>query len=77
MKEKDMIPWIGLCAGEIWKYIEEKGGDVRMKSILSSIKAPKETILMALGWLARENQIIIGNESPNPCVRLSAMPEKK
>lgn len=71
-----MMPWIGLCAGEVWKYIEKKGGEAKMSSILKGVEAPKETILMALGWLARENQIIVGGELPNPNIRLSTFPEK-
>ncbi|HTL47041.1 MAG TPA: winged helix-turn-helix domain-containing protein [Verrucomicrobiae bacterium] len=65
-----MITWIGLCAGEVWRYLESHNGEAKFKAIVSGIKAPKETIHMALGWLARENNIIIGDELPNPTVRL-------
>jgi hypothetical protein len=65
-----MITWIGLCAGEIWKFLEDHQGEAKLKSVVSGIEAPKETIYMALGWLARENHVLIGGELPNPTVRL-------
>lgn len=76
-KASNMITWIGLCAGEVWTYLEKRGGEAKLKTLLTGVKAPSETILMALGWLAREGYVVIGGELPNPVVRLSSGPEKK
>lgn len=72
-----MITWIGLCAGEVWKYLDSHEGEAKLKMLLSGINAPKETILMAVGWLAREGYILIDGDLPNPSVKLNSQPPKK
>jgi hypothetical protein len=58
-----MITWIGLCAGEIWHYLDAHGGQATLGSLLTEIQAPRETILMAVGWLAREGHVRLkGND---------------
>ena len=69
-----MITWIGLCAGEIWHYLEGHGKEANLESLFSGVKAPKETILMAVGWLARESYILIEGSFPNPTVKLNPNP---
>ena len=70
-----MITWIGLCAGEVWHYLEAHGKAVSLNQLLSSIKAPRETILMAVGWLAREGYILIEGTLPNLTVKLNSNPQ--
>ena len=72
-----MITWIGLCAGEIWRYLDKHEGEASLKVLLSGIQAPKETILMAVGWLAREGYIVIRENLPNLTVKLNEHPPKK
>ena len=72
-----MITWIGLCAGEVWRYLDKKEGDASLKDLFTGIKAPKETILMAVGWLGREGYIIIDGNMPDPVIRLNSHPPKK
>ena len=54
-----MITWIGLCAGEVWRYLDARKGIAKLKDLISGIDAPRETILMAVGWLAREGYVLI------------------
>ena len=73
-----MITWIGLCAGEIWQYLDKhKGEEAPLKALFSGIDAPKETILMAVGWLAREGYIIIEGDPPDFEVKLNSNLPKK
>lgn len=72
-----MITWIGLCAGEVWRYLDKHDAQSSLKSILSEIDAPKETVLMAVGWLAREGYVLIEGALPNFAVRLNPNPPKK
>lgn len=58
-----MITWIGLCAGEIWRYLDAHDGEASLESLLSEIDAPKETILMASGWLSREGYVVIKGDA--------------
>ncbi len=51
-----MITEIGIAAGDIWHYLDEKGS-ATLDQLVQGIKQPKELILMSLGWLAREGHI--------------------
>ena len=72
-----MITWIGLCAGEVWRYLDKHNGTASLKALLSGIDVPKETILMAIGWLAREGYILIEGSLPNFSVKLNPNPPAK
>ena len=54
-----MITEIGIAAGEIWHYLDEKGS-ATLEQLTKGIKQPRELILMSLGWLAREGHISLG-----------------
>lgn len=53
-----MIIEIGIVAGEIWHYLDQKG-DVSLKELTKSVDRAPENILMSLGWLAREGHVIL------------------
>ncbi|MEW5758060.1 MAG: winged helix-turn-helix domain-containing protein [Candidatus Omnitrophota bacterium] len=53
-----MITEIGIVAGEIWRYLDEHG-ESEFNTICSSIDKPRDTILMGLGWLAREGHVVL------------------
>ncbi|MDP3921707.1 MAG: winged helix-turn-helix domain-containing protein [Candidatus Omnitrophota bacterium] len=72
-----MITWIGLCAGEIWRYLDNHQGKAYLKDLIAGIKAPEQTILMAVGWLSREGYIIIEGNLPNPLIKLNLAPPSK
>jgi len=62
-----MITWIGLCAGEIWRYLDAHEGNATLEDLFSEIDAPRETILMAVGWLAREGYVLMKGSSLTDC----------
>ena len=72
-----MITWIGLCAGEVWRYLDKHDGRSSFKALLAGIDAPRETILMAIGWLAREGYLFIEGKPPEFRVKLNLNPPKK
>ena len=48
---------IGEIAGQVWRALND-GGPMMITSLSKKIKgADKDLVLMALGWLAREDQI--------------------
>ena len=63
--QNDMVKWIGLCAGEIWRYLDKHEGRASVGDIISGIEAPRHTIIMALGWLAREGHVRVLGELSN------------
>ena len=53
-----MITEIGITAGEILNILD-KNKETFFEVLLEKIDKPKETVLMSLGWLAREGYIVI------------------
>ncbi len=51
-----MITEIGIIAGEIWHYLEQNP-EVKVSDLNNAIDKPRDSILMSLGWLAREGHI--------------------
>lgn len=47
---------IGTVAGLIWKFLHSNG-PVSIAKLMKEIDSPRDTILLALGWLAREGKI--------------------
>jgi hypothetical protein len=55
----DAITQVGLVAGEIWHFINDKGGEATLSALLSSINHSQQVVFMSLGWLAREGQVFL------------------
>jgi Mn-dependent DtxR family transcriptional regulator len=53
-----MIIEIGIVAGEIWHYLDQKG-EVNLIDLAKNLDRSRENILMSLGWLAREGHVIL------------------
>ncbi len=51
-----MITEIGITAGHIWHYLDEKR-QATLDELIKSIGEKREMILMSLGWLAREGHV--------------------
>ena len=56
-----MITEIGIVAGEIWHFLDQHG-EVNFSDLVRGIDKPKDTILMSLGWLAREGHVVLRQE---------------
>jgi hypothetical protein len=53
-----MITKIGIVAGDIWHFLDQKG-EVTLLDLVRGIDKPRDLILMSLGWLAREGHVIL------------------
>jgi hypothetical protein len=47
---------IGSTAGEVWKVLADRGPQT-LASLKKSSDAPDDQVLLALGWLAREDKL--------------------
>ena len=56
-----MITELGICAGDIWHYLDQHG-ESTLSALLQGIDKPRDMILMSLGWLAREGHICLRGE---------------
>jgi hypothetical protein len=60
---------IGTNAGEIWQFLDTKG-EKSISEIEKVLSMKKPDVLMALGWLARENKIFFVEENNTTLVIL-------
>jgi hypothetical protein len=60
---------IGATAGDIWQYLNTNGPQSITK-LINALDAPRDTVLQALGWLAREDKIHIDDDSRSRVVSL-------
>ncbi len=51
-----MITEIGIAAGDIWHYLDEKGS-ATLDQLVKGVGKSRELLLMSLGWLAREGHV--------------------
>jgi hypothetical protein len=52
---------IGEIAGLVWKYLQTNGKST-LRALEKEVEAPTDLVPMAVGWLAREGKIEIGQE---------------
>ncbi|HWB10739.1 MAG TPA: winged helix-turn-helix domain-containing protein [Pirellulales bacterium] len=60
---------IGETAGLVWRLLDGHG-PLSMAKVIKESGAPRDLVLLALGWLAREDKISIDAESRGRVVSL-------
>ena len=63
------VSQIGETAGRIWHLLNTTGS-LTMSKLVKQVEAPRDTIMQALGWLAREDKIAIDEDSRTRIVSL-------
>ncbi len=53
-----MITEIGIVAGDIWHFLDQKS-EVSLSALINGIDKPRDNVLMSLGWLAREGHVVL------------------
>ncbi|QDT73829.1 winged helix-turn-helix domain-containing protein [Lacipirellula limnantheis] len=61
---------IGHAAGEVWGALSAGNGGVSLAALKKSVAAPADLVLLALGWLAREDKIDINASAKTPTISL-------
>lgn len=62
---------IGDTAGLVWHYLHENGPRT-LTQLAKDIDAPRDVIMQAIGWLAREDKVSIEEEARKKVVVLRA-----
>ena len=65
-----MIIEIGIVAGEIWHFLDKHNKSSKLESIFKNIDKNRDTILMSIGWLAREGHVVLEGEGPDYTISL-------
>jgi hypothetical protein len=65
----NLVCEIGETAGEVWHVLNE-GGSTSLTDLVKKVDAPRDTVMQALGWLAREEKIAIEYDGRKKTVSL-------
>jgi len=60
---------IGTNAGEIWQFLDTNG-EKYISEIEKALSMKKNDVLMALGWLAREDKIFLVEDKNDTLITL-------
>lgn len=58
METLSLVEQIGQTAGEIWKLLDESGS-LSLAKTVKAVGKPRDQVMLAIGWLAREDKIEI------------------
>jgi hypothetical protein len=53
-----LLKEVGETAGRVWRVLQEKG-PLSLNALKKQVKAPGDVVLMAIGWLAREDKLVL------------------
>ncbi len=56
------VDQIGDTAGVVWHYLHDNGS-ATFTELTKEIEAPRDVVMQAVGWLAREDKITIEEEA--------------
>ncbi len=56
-EEKSHVGSIGFNAGQVYNYLEEEEGAMKATEIKKELNFSTSDVYLALGWLAREDQV--------------------
>ncbi len=66
---QDHVAHIGQTAGTVWKVLVEEG-PLSMAKLVKAVGEPRDVVMQALGWLAREDKICIEEEGRSRVISL-------
>jgi len=61
---------IGDTAGQVWHLLDEEGPK-KITQLVNRVDAPRDTVMQALGWLAREEKIRIEEQARSRVISLA------
>ena len=57
-----LVEQIGDTAGVVWHYLSDNGPS-SITELTKEIDAPRDVVMQALGWLAREDKLTIDEDT--------------
>jgi hypothetical protein len=60
--QHSIVDQIGDTAGVVWHYLHDNGSS-SITELTKEIDAPRDVVMQAIGWLAREDKIAIEEEA--------------
>jgi hypothetical protein len=69
--ENDLVLQIGEAAGTVWRLLTDNG-PMSMAKLVKAVGEPRDTVMLALGWLAREDKLSIDEEGRSRILSLKS-----
>lgn len=69
VESNSLIDHIGETAGEIWHTLLEHG-ELTITQLTKEVDAPRDRVMQALGWLAREDKVRIDEQNRSKKISL-------
>jgi hypothetical protein len=67
--ESQCITQIGETAGAVWHVLNDQG-PLSIAKLVKAVDAPRDLVLQAVGWLAREDKVEIDDSSRGRVISL-------
>ena len=64
-----LVASVGEVAGTVWRVLSDNG-PMTLAKLVKSVGEPRDTVMQAIGWLARENKIELAEEGHSRVVSL-------
>ena len=65
-----LVDQIGETAGAVWQVLDQNG-PMKITKLIKQVGAPRDVVMQAIGWLAREEKIWIEEDSRSRVVSLA------
>jgi len=69
MTETEAVEQIGETAGVVWHLLNDNG-PLPVTKLVKEVEAPRDMVMQALGWLAREGKITVDEEGRSRVISL-------
>ena len=56
------VQQIGETAGQVWNLLDREG-PLKVTQLVKQVDAPRDMVMQAVGWLAREEKITIDEQA--------------
>ena len=66
-----MQEFIGEAAGTIWKFLDQQPEPVTLSALRKGVPLSSTLLMMGLGWLAREDKLVIETSDDSYSYRIS------
>ena len=70
VESASLIDQIGETAGEVWHTLLEHG-QLTITQLTKEIDAPRDRVMQAIGWLAREDKIRVEEQARKKVISLA------
>jgi hypothetical protein len=67
--EETLVAQIGETAGKVWWALADEG-PMSMARLVKAVGEPRDTVMQAIGWLAREDKVWMEEEGRSRIISL-------